>query len=50
MTHGPRCDACGGRIVLVNLDKLRGIVGLTMGYVHVSRWRRHRVVIPEALR
>lgn len=34
------CDACGGLVALVNVDKLRGIVGLTQGWVHISRWGR----------
>jgi len=47
-----RCMACGKPIVLVNLDKLRGIVGMTMGYIHVSRRanRNHRAIPEEALR
>lgn len=44
-----RCVACGKPIVLVNVDKLRGIVGLTQGWVHVSRWRNrsHRAIPPD---
>jgi hypothetical protein len=44
-----RCAACGRRCVLVNVDKLRGVIGLTMGWVHVSRWANftHRA-IPES--
>lgn len=49
------CQACGKRIVLVNLDKMRGVVGLTMGWVHVSRLgraklrARHRPIPTEYL-
>ena len=33
-----RCAVCGGPIALVNIDKLRGVVGLTRGWVHVGRF------------
>lgn len=33
-----RCEACGRRVVLVNWDKMRGVVGLTMAWVHVNRF------------
>lgn len=44
-----RCRACGKPIVLVNIDKRRGVVGLTMAWVHVSRRanRSHSVWPPE---
>lgn len=46
------CGACGRLIALVNIDKLRGIVGMTYGWVHITRTgriknRRHRPVPPE---
>lgn len=30
------CLACGKPIVLVNFDKLRGVVGMTMAWYHVT--------------
>ena len=44
------CMACGKQIRLVNVDKMRGVVGLTMGWVHVSRRanRSHRAIPWEA--
>jgi hypothetical protein len=46
-----RCVACGKPIVLVNVDKARGVVGLTMGYVHRSRRaNRNHTIPPEALK
>lgn len=42
-----RCRACGKPIVLVNIDKMRGVVGLTYGWVHASRWVRHAAIPPE---
>ncbi len=45
-----RCAACGGEIVLVNIDKARGIVGLTMAWVHRSRWKRHAAIPPTMLK
>lgn len=49
---GEVCVACGKPIVLVNIDKMRGVIGLTRGWVHVSRRaNRSHVAIPkEALR
>lgn len=46
------CQACGKRIVLVNVDKMRGKIGLTMGWLHVSRRanRSHRAIPAEILR
>lgn len=46
---GRVCIACGKPIILVNLDKARGFVGLTQGWVHVSRLRRfmHRPIPAE---
>jgi len=44
-----RCQACGRPIVLVNIDKARGVVGLTYGWVHTSRWVRHRPIPSEML-
>lgn len=46
-----RCVACGKPIVLVNIDKARGVIGLTQGWVHVSRWanRTHRAIPPEII-
>lgn len=41
-----RCMACGKPIALVNIDKMRGIVGLTYGWVHTSRWVRHVAIPP----
>lgn len=41
------CMACGKRIVLINIDKARGVVGLQQGWVHTSRWVRHRPVVKE---
>ena len=47
-----RCVACGKPIVLVNLDKRRGVVGMTRGWMHASRRaNRSHVAIPkESLR
>lgn len=53
-----RCVACGKPIVLVNVDKMRGVIGLTQGWIHVARWRAvgagmgwtHRAIPPEYLR
>jgi hypothetical protein len=44
-----RCRACGRPIKLINIDMRRGIVGLTMGWVHYSRWanRTHVAIPPE---
>ena len=42
------CEACGKPVRLINLDKARGRVGLTMAWVHVSRWARHRPIVTEA--
>lgn len=46
-----QCMACGKPIVLVNVDKLRGVIGLTQGWIHVSRRanRSHRAIPKEAL-
>lgn len=46
-----RCVACGKPITLVNIDKMRGVVGLTKGWLHVSRWanRSHRAIPRELL-
>lgn len=46
------CEACGKPIVLVNVDKMRGVVGLTMGWVHRSRRanRKHRAIPAADLR
>lgn len=44
------CEACGKPVVLINYDKARGIVGLTMAWVHVSRWTRHRPIVSEKSR
>jgi len=46
------CRACGHLIALVNVDKLRGVVGLSYGWVHVTRTgrlerRRHVPVGPS---
>lgn len=46
------CRACGHLIALVNIDKLRGVVGLTRGWVHITRSgrvksRRHTPVGPS---
>jgi hypothetical protein len=48
------CQVCGKTLALINIDKARGIVGLTMGWVHVSRYgrikrRNHLPVPPEGL-
>ncbi len=47
-----RCVACGKPIVLVNVDKMRGVIGLTHGWVHASPLRRwmHQPIPPEYLR
>jgi hypothetical protein len=47
-----KCVACGKEIVVVNIDKMRGIVGLTKAWVHKSRRanRNHRAIPEEALR
>lgn len=50
MRDDRRCAACGKPIVLVNVDKLRGVIGLTQGWVHVSRWVRHAAIPPSAVR
>lgn len=44
-----RCVACGKPIVLINYDKARGVIGLTMAWVHVSWWanRTHKAIPPE---
>ena len=39
------CEACGKPVVLINIDKARGIVGLTHAWVHVSRWARHAPIV-----
>ena len=46
------CMACGKPIVLINYDKARGVIGLTMAWVHVSRRanRSHQVIPREYLR
>ena len=43
------CVACGKPIVLVNIDKMRGVVGLTQGWIHRSRRpkRNHRAIPQE---
>lgn len=41
------CEACGKPVRLINLDKAMGLVGQTMGWVHVSGWARHRPVVTE---
>ena len=41
------CMACGKPILLVNIDKMRGVIGLTQGWVHASRWVRHRAIPPN---
>lgn len=51
MTDISRCQSCGNLIALVNIDKLRGVVGLTYGWVHITRLgrfkkRRHTPVGP----
>lgn len=48
---GDRCVACGKPIVLVNVDKMRGVIGLTKAWIHVSRWanRSHRAIPRELL-
>lgn len=45
-----RCAACGKQIVTINYDKARGVVGLTMAWVHVNRWARHAPIAREHLR
>jgi hypothetical protein len=42
------CEACDKEIVLINYDKARGVIGLTMVWVHVSRRanRSHRAMPP----
>lgn len=41
------CQACGKAVVLINLDMARGVVGLTRGWVHTSRWARHAPIVEE---
>lgn len=45
-----RCEACGKPIKKINYDKARGVVGMTMAWVHVSKWVRHKPIAPEMLR
>lgn len=42
-----RFEACGKPVVLVNVDKLQGRIGLRQGWVHASRWARHRPIVME---
>jgi len=41
-----QCAACGRPLVALNVDKMRGVVGLTYGWFHQARWRDrlHRAV------
>lgn len=46
------CEVCRGPVALINLDKHRGVVGLRMGFVHITRFGRikrrgHRPVVKE---
>lgn len=52
MTTIDHCGACGHLIALVNVDKMRGVVGLSMGWVHITRYgrikgRKHVPIGPE---
>lgn len=40
MIEAAKCDVCGKTVMLTNIDKLRGVVGLTYGWVHVNRFGR----------
>jgi len=48
------CTRCGGLVALTNVDKMRGIVGLTQGWVHINRWghvqrwKQHAPVVDDA--
>ena len=46
----PKCEACGKPIVKINYDKSRGVVGLTMAWVHTNRFVRHKPIAPEHLK
>jgi hypothetical protein len=41
-TRVARCGACGHLIALVNTDMMRGVVGLTYGWVHITRGGRYK--------
>ncbi|MDO5535212.1 MAG: hypothetical protein Q4F65_11240 [Propionibacteriaceae bacterium] len=46
------CVACGRPITLVNAGASRGVITLTMAWIHVSWWanRTHAAIPKEALR